>query len=62
MTDRLKHTIKVLEKVSFSKDLFVKEVTKALDILLPYEIEKLKEWIANFTKNKADFEEVLVYV
>ncbi len=62
MTDRLKHTIKVLEKVSFSKDLFVKEVTKALDILLPYEIEKLKEWITNFTKNKADFEEVLVYV
>lgn len=62
MTDRLKHTIKVLEKVSFSKDLFVKEITKALDILLPYEIEKLKEWIVNFTKNKAEFKEVLVYV
>ncbi|MBA5791421.1 hypothetical protein H1R17_13355 [Flavobacterium sp. xlx-214] len=62
MTESLKHTIKILEKVSFSKDLFIKEVTKAIDLLLPYEIDQLKEWILNFTKNKSDFKEVLNYV
>ncbi|HUH25860.1 MAG TPA: hypothetical protein VLY87_04495 [Flavobacterium sp.] len=62
MTERLSHTIKVLEQVSFSKDLFVKEVTKALNILLPYEVEKLKEWIVNFAKTNTEFNEVLLHV
>lgn len=62
MTERLKHTIKILEKVSFNKELFVKEISKAMDLLLPYEIDQLREWIINFTKNKTDFKEVLIYV
>lgn len=62
MSERLSHTIHILEKVSFNKDLFVKEVNKAFDILLPYEIEQLKEWIKNFAKNNIEFKEVLVYV
>ncbi|WLD24834.1 hypothetical protein NU10_05500 [Flavobacterium dauae] len=62
MTEQLNHTIKVLEKVSFSKDLFIKEVNKAINILLPFEIEQLKKWIVDFTKNNTDFREVLVLV
>jgi len=60
MTERLNHTIKILEKVSFSKDLFLKEITKAIEFLLPFEIDKLKEWIADFTKNKSDLEDIIV--
>jgi len=62
MTERLNHTINILEKVSFSKDLFIKEVNKAFAFLLPFEIDQLKEWIANFTKNKSEFEDVLALV
>lgn len=60
MTEQLNHTIKILEKVSFSKDLFIKEITKAIKFLLPFEIEKLKEWIENFTKNKSELEDIVV--
>lgn len=60
MTERLNHTIKILEKVSFNKDLFLKEITKAIEFLLPFEIDKLKEWIADFTKNKSDLEDIIV--
>lgn len=60
MTERLNHTIKILEKVSFNKDLFIKEVTKAIKFLLPFEIDQLKEWIADFTKNKSDLEDIIV--
>lgn len=62
MTERLSHTINILEKVSFSKDLFIKEVNKAIDFLLPFEIDQLKKWIIDFTKNKTDFEDVLALV
>lgn len=62
MTESLKHTIKILEKVSFNKDLFVKEISKAIKILLPYEIDQLKEWINNFTKTKAEFNDVLTLI
>lgn len=60
MTERLNHTIKILEKVSFNKDLFIKEITKAIEFLLPFEIDKLKEWIANFTKNKSELEDIII--
>lgn len=62
MTESLNHTIRILEKVSFNKDLFVKEVSKAIKILLPYEIDQLKEWIRNFTKTRTEFRDVLTLV
>jgi len=62
MTESLNHTIRILEKVSFSKDLFVKEFSKAIKILLPYEIDQLKEWIRNFTKTRTEFKDVLALV
>lgn len=62
MTEQLNHTIKILEKVSFSKDLFLKEIKKAINFLLPFEIDQLKEWIADFTKNKTELEGIMVYL
>jgi len=60
MTERLNHTIKILEKVSFSKDLFLKEIKKAIELLLPFEIDQLKQWISDFTKNKSELEDIVV--
>ena len=62
MTEQLNHTIKILEKVSFSKDLFLKEIKKAINFLLPFEIDQLNEWIADFTKNKTELEGIMVYL
>lgn len=48
------YTKKVLESVSFDPLLFYKELEKAVKSLLPYEIEELKEWLVNFTKEKPE--------
>lgn len=48
------YTKKVLESVSFDPLLFCKELEKAVKSLLPYEIEELKEWLINFTKEKPE--------
>ncbi len=44
----------ILKKVSFSIDLFSKELIKAKDRLLPYEIEELRIWLQKFTANKPE--------
>ncbi len=46
------YTKTVLQKVSFNTDLFCKELEKALNRLLPYEIEELTIWLRQFTANK----------
>lgn len=48
------YTKTVLQKVSFNADLFCKELEKALDRLLPYEIDELTIWLKQFTANKPD--------
>ena len=52
----------LLEKVSFDPQLFCKELSKALKVLLPYEIEQLKEWLINFTSEKPELKHCLVYI
>jgi len=47
----------ILERVSFDPLLFYKELEKALKILLPYEIEQLKEWLLQFTKEKPELKQ-----
>ncbi|CAL2078344.1 hypothetical protein [Tenacibaculum dicentrarchi] len=42
----------VLEKVSFNTDLFCRELEKALNRLLPYEINELTIWLKQYTVNK----------
>ena len=44
----------VLKKVSFSSDLFCKELEKALSRLLPHEVSELTIWIKQFTSNKPE--------
>ena len=48
------YTKSVLERVSFDVKLFRKELEKAIQSLLPYEIEQLKEWLFSFTKERPD--------
>ena len=48
------YTKTVLKKVSFDTELFCKELEKALNRLLPFEIEELKIWLVQFTRNKPE--------
>ncbi|WP_299526707.1 hypothetical protein [uncultured Lutibacter sp.] len=56
------YTKTVLEKVSFNKDLFKKELEKAINRLLPYEIKELYFWLREFTINKPDLHTCLLLV
>ena len=44
----------VLQKVSFNSELFCRELEKALQRLLPYEIKELTIWLNQFTANKPE--------
>lgn len=46
------YTKTVLRKVSFNTDLFCRELEKALNRLLPYEVNELTIWLKEYTANK----------
>lgn len=48
------YTKTVLQKVSFNSELFCKELEKALNRLLPFEISELTIWLKQFTANKPE--------
>ncbi|WP_091893973.1 hypothetical protein [Polaribacter sp. KT25b] len=48
------YTKTVLKKVSFNSDLFCKELEKALNMLLPFEVKELTIWIKEYTANKPE--------
>jgi len=48
------YTKTVLQKVSFDTQLFCKELKKAVNRLLPYEIEELRIWLTSFILNKPE--------
>ncbi len=56
------YTKTVLDKVSFDAVLFCKEVRKALQRLLPHEIEELKIWIISLTKQNPELNQCLIYL
>ena len=56
------YTKNVLASVSFDPKLFCKELEKALKMLLPYEIEQLTDWLLNYTKQKPELKQCLVYI
>ena len=56
------YTKDVLQKVSFNKELFNKELQKAVDRLLPYEIKELFVWLKEFTSNKPELTPCLALV
>ena len=56
------YTKSILEKVSFDPELFCKELRKAIDILLPFEIEQLQNWFLEFVKLKPELQHCQVYL
>ncbi len=42
------YTLTVLEKVSFDTSLFINELKKATERLLPHELRELKLWLNGF--------------
>ncbi len=43
-----KYTLTVLEKVSFDTTLFVNELKKATERLLPHELQELRLWLNGY--------------
>ncbi|MGV6832681.1 MAG: hypothetical protein ACWA5P_14105 [bacterium] len=56
------YTKTVLQKVSFDANLFCKEVKKAMQRLLPYEIEELKVFVDSLIKQNPDLKQCLIYI
>ena len=56
------YTKSILERVSFDAKLFCKELEKALKNLLPYEIELLRDWLIQFTAEKPELKQCLIYI
>ena len=54
------YTKAVLKKVSFDVNLFCKELKKALERLLPYEIEELKIWVDALIKQNPQLNQCLI--
>ena len=50
----IEYTKLILSKVSFDPNLFYRELKKAVNSLLPYVVEELKEWLNVYTKNKPE--------
>ncbi|WP_460634529.1 hypothetical protein [Larkinella harenae] len=44
MATMLEYIKTILQKVSFDKKLFEKELKKAIDLLVPEEVKQLKSW------------------
>ena len=56
------YTKVILQKVSFDPLLFLKELEKAVNRLLPYELEELKIWLNQFVIEKPELEKSLIYL
>lgn len=56
------YTKTILDKVSFDAVLFCKEVKKALQRLLPHEIEELKIWIVSLTRQNPELNQCLIFL
>ena len=56
------YTKTVLKKVSFDPSLFCKELQKALQRLLPHEIEELKIWISSLVTANPQLDQCLIYL
>lgn len=56
------YTKTVLHKVSFDVTLFCKEVKKALERLLPYEVEELKVYIVTLIRQNPELNQCLIYL
>lgn len=58
----LEYTKVILNKVSFDTALFCKEVQKALQRLMPYEIEEIKIYIQSIIQENPNLNECLIHL
>jgi len=56
------YTKEVLKKVSFDANLFCKELKKATERLLPYELEELKDFILSLMQKNPSLRRCLIYL
>ena len=56
------YTKTILKKVSFDPSLFCRELQKALQRLLPHEIEELKIWINSLVSANPQLDQCLIYL
>lgn len=56
------YTKSILERVSFDVVLFCKELEKATRVLLPFEIDELREWLLSFTEEKPELRQCIIYI
>lgn len=61
-TKMFDYTKSILERVSFDSKLFCKELEKAIKVLLPYEIEQLRDWLFQYTQEKPELQHCLVFI
>ena len=58
----LVYTKSILERVSFDVVLFCKELEKATRVLLPFELDELREWLLSFTEEKPELRQCIIYI
>ncbi|MBU2945938.1 hypothetical protein [Zobellia uliginosa] len=58
----LEYSKTVLKKVSFDTRLFIKELQKAVSMLLPEEVDELKLWLQQYITDKPELEQTLIYI
>ncbi|OMP32794.1 MULTISPECIES: hypothetical protein [Mangrovimonas] len=56
------YTKTILKKVSFDATLFCKEVQKAVNRLLPYEIDELRIFIDSLVQQNPELNQCLIYL
>jgi hypothetical protein len=56
------YTKEILKKVSFDTNLFCKELKKATERLLPYELIELKDFILNLMQENPSLKRCLIYL
>lgn len=58
----LEYTKTILKKVSFDVTLFCREVQKAVQRLLPHELEELKLFILSLVQQNPELNSSLIYL
>ena len=58
----LMYTKSILERVSFDVVLFCKELEKATRVLLPFELDELREWLLSFTEENPELRQCIIYI
>ncbi|CAI8224652.1 MAG: hypothetical protein MRY51_09605 [Flavobacteriaceae bacterium] len=58
----LEYTKTVLEKVSFNMGLFKRELKKAMNYLLPNEIDELLIWLRDYSREKPEVKPAVLYL